>query len=229
MTLPLLLSAPHAGLIIPPEVQDLCALSKEEIIEDGDEGAAEIFFPLQKEVSVLVTTVVARAILDMNRAENDREKDGIVKTHTCGDVPVYREFPSEEIINILIERFYKPYHTSLTNHAEIVKLGVDCHTMASHGPLVGPDPGVERPSICISNADSTCPDEWISSLAACFKRIFEKEVSINNPFKGGFIIRSHARELPWVQLELSRTPFLTDQEKSCRVLEALSEWCKKIL
>ena len=57
MTLPLLLSAPHAGLIIPPEVQDLCALSKEEIIEDGDEGAAEIFFPLQKEVSALVTTV----------------------------------------------------------------------------------------------------------------------------------------------------------------------------
>jgi formiminoglutamase len=229
MTLPILLSIPHAGLIIPPEVQDLCILSTQEIIEDGDEGAAEIYLPLQKEVSALVTTVVARAILDMNRAEGDRSKDGIVKTHTCWDVPVYREFPSEEIITILIERFYRSYHTSLTNHAEITKLGVDCHTMASHGPPEGPDPGVERPAICIGNADSTCPDEWISSLATLFERVFEKKVFINRPFKGGYIIRSHARELPWVQLELSRTPFLTDQEKSCRVLEALGEWCKKKL
>ena len=75
MTLPLLLSVPHAGLVIPPEVQDLCALRKEEIIEDGDEGAAEIFLPLQREVSAMVTTLVARAILDMNRAEEDRGKD----------------------------------------------------------------------------------------------------------------------------------------------------------
>ena len=229
MTLPLLLSIPHAGLIIPPEVQDLCTLSKEEIIEDGDEGAAEIFFPLQNEVSALVTTVVARAILDMNRLEEDRSKDGVVKTHTCWDVPVYRGFPSEEIITILIEKFYRPYHANLINHAEIAKLGIDCHTMSAQGPPVGPDPGTKRPAICISNADFTCPNEWITSLAACFERVFEKEVSINKPFKGGYIIRSHARELPWVQLELSRAHFFTHEEKSSRVIEALGNWCEKFL
>ena len=93
MTLPLLLSVPHAGLTIPPEVENLCVLTKKEIIEDGDEGAARIYLPLQKEVYSLVTTDVARAIVDMNRAEEDKSKDGIVKTHTCWDVPVYREFP----------------------------------------------------------------------------------------------------------------------------------------
>ena len=227
MTLPLLLSVPHAGSIIPPEVEDLCALSKKEVAEDGDEGAAEIYLPLQKEVSALVTTVVARAILDMNRAEGDRGKDGIIKTHTCWDVPVYREFPSDEIIAMLIERFYKPYHASLTNHAEIVRLGVDCHTMAAQGPPVGPDPGVTRPAICVSNADFTAPQEWILSLAECFRNAFEMEVSINYPFKGGYIISSHAKELPWVQLELSRAPFLSNQEKSLRVIEALGNWCRK--
>jgi N-formylglutamate deformylase len=229
MTLPLLLSVPHAGLIIPPEVQDLCALSKEEIIEDGDEGAAEIFFPLQKEVSALVTTVVARAILDMNRAEEDRSKDGIVKTHTCWNVPIYRGFPSEEIITILIERFYRPYHISLTRHAEIAKLGVDCHTMSAQGPPVGPDPGTKRPAICISNANFTAPQEWIISLAECFRIAFEMEVSINYPFKGGYIISSHAKELPWIQLELSRAPSFTNEVKSSRVIQALGNWCKKFL
>jgi N-formylglutamate amidohydrolase len=209
----------------PPEVGDLCVLTTKEIIEDSDEGASEIYFPLQREVSALVTTVVARAIVDMNRPEDDRRKDGVIKTHTCWNVQIYSEFPSPERITAVIETFYKPYHARLTEYARTAKLGVDCHTMAAHGPPVGPDPGKERPAICMSNAASTCPMEWITSLAACFEEVFEKEVSINNPFKGGFIIRSHARELPWVQLELSRDPYVANKEKSTRVLKALEKWC----
>lgn len=229
MTLPLLLSVPHAGLVIPPVVHDLCILSKNEIIKDGDEGAAEIYLPLENEVSALVTTIVARAILDMNRADNDRRKDGVVKTHTCWDVQIYREPPSETIIAELLETFYNPYHASLTQHAKHVQCGIDCHTMAAQGPPIGPDAGRERPVICISNADDTCPKEWMTSLAGCFKKVFEKEVSINLPFNGGYIIRSHAKELPWIQLELSRAPFFTNEEKGFRVLEALKDWCRKTL
>jgi len=229
MTLPLLFSVPHAGLQIPPEVKTLCILSEKDIIEDGDEGATEIYLPLQKEVSALVTTDVARAVLDMNRAENDRRKDGIVKTHTCWDTPVYQEFPSEDVIETLIEKYYRPYHSDLTHYAEGVKLGVDCHTMAAKGPPVGPDPGVERPSICVSNADFNCPQEWMASLAECFEKVFETETSINKPFKGGYIICSHAGELPWVQLELSRARFFSNEEKSYRVIKALKSWCKKAL
>ena len=40
MTLPLLLSVPHAGLTVPSQVENLCLLTKKEIVEDGDEGAA---------------------------------------------------------------------------------------------------------------------------------------------------------------------------------------------
>jgi len=101
--------------------------------------------------------------------------------------------------------------------------------MTDQGPPIGPDTGMERTAICISNADSTCPKEWITSLAACFERVFKKEVSINQPFKGGFIIRSHAKELPWIQLELSRAPYFSNEEKSFRVLGALKDWCKKNL
>lgn len=227
MTLPLLLSVPHAGLVIPPEVNDLCMLSENEIIEDGDEGAAEIYLPLEDEVYTLVTTVVARAIVDMNRAEDDRGRDGVIKTHTCWDVQIYREPLSEVIITELMATFYKPYHSSLTQYATHVQCGIDCHTMASQGPPVGPDTGIERSAICISNADCTCPNEWITSLADCFERAFEKEVAINHPFKGGYIVRSHAKELPWIQIELSRAPFFSNKEKGFRVLEALKDWCSE--
>ena len=229
MTLPLLLSVPHAGLVVPAAVQNLCLLNESEIINEGDEGAAEIYLPLQDEVFTLVTTIVARAIVDMNRADNDRRKDGVIKTHTCWDVQIYREPPSEAIITELMEMFYKPYHAILTEYSTHVRCGIDCHTMAAQGPPIGPDAGQERPVICISNADGTCPKEWITSLAGCLEQVFKKEIAINHPFNGGYIVRSHARELPWIQLELSRAPFFSNEEKSFRILEALKDFCKKTL
>ena len=228
MTLPFLISIPHAGLIVPREVEDLCILSKQDIIKDSDEGADEIYLPLRTEVSALVTTNVARAIIDMNRREDDRRKDGIIKTHTCWDVTVYSKFPSEAIIKGLIDKYYRPYHSDLSRLARGLKLGVDCHTMAPEGPPVGPDPGVRRPHVCLSNGEGTCPKSWLQFLAECFQKAFETEVAINHPFRGGHIIRSHAEELPWVQLELSREPFLTLEEKSQCVLRALTDWCSKL-
>lgn len=226
MTLPLLLSVPHAGLRVPPEAEPFCALTEREIAEDGDEGAAEVY-ALESETAACVTTDVARAIVDVNRAEDDRRPDGVVKTHTCWNVPVYRAFPPAEIVEQLLDRYYRPYHSELTRLAGSgVRLGVDCHTMAAHGPPIGPGPGVERPHVCLSNADGTCPQEWMERLARCFAGTFESDISINDPFKGGYIIRSHASEVPWIQLEISRAPFLSDSEKRERVRAALSAWCE---
>ncbi|MDI6793464.1 MAG: N-formylglutamate amidohydrolase [bacterium] len=226
MTLPLLVSVPHAGRRIPPEVRRLSLLSEKDIIADGDEGAAAIYYPIEAGVAAFVTTDIARAFVDMNRREDDRRKDGVVKTHTCWDVEVYRELPSEDIIRRLILKYHRPYHACLTKMAGKARLGVDCHTMAAEGPPVGPDHGQERPPVCLSNAGFTCPAEWLESLARCLERTLEQPVSINNPFQGGFIIRAHSKELPWVQLELSRAPYLSNEEKSRRVLEALRLWCE---
>ena len=225
MRLPFLLSVPHAGLRIPPEVEDICILSVEDVIKDGDEGAAEIYLPLKSAVAAMVTTDIARAIVDMNRAEDDRRKDGIIKTHTCWDVPIYQRPPSEKTVQSIIERYHRPYHGELTRLSAKVKLGIDCHTMAAKGPPVGPDPGIERPSICLSDGEgTTCPPEWIASLAAGLEKVFDTKVSINHPFKGGYIIRSHAQELPWIQLEFSRAPFHSNKEKSQNLFEALTDW-----
>ena len=225
MKLPLLISVPHAGWVVPPEVRPYCSLTSEQIAEDGDEGASQIYRPLRDEVVAFVDTDVARAIVDQNRAPDDRRADGVVKTHTCWQVPVYGEFPPEEVVSRLLGQHYHPYHAQLTEQAPRAVLGVDCHTMAAAAPPIGPDAGQERPPICLSNADGTCSGEWLSSLADRLEEAFGFRASLNEPFKGGYIIRSHQHELPWVQLELSRAPFLTHKEKSERLLAALRAWC----
>ena len=228
MKLPLLMSVPHAGLNVPSKVKEICQLTEKEIIEDGDEGAADIYYPLKDSVVGFVTTDVARAIVDMNRAEDDRRKDGIIKTHTCWDVPIYKNVLTDETIENLLSKYYRPYHKDLTDLSKDVKLGIDCHTMAAFGPPVGPDPGIERPHICLSNADGTCPQEWVEIMSDCFEDVFEKKVSVNSPFKGGYIIQSHSHEVPWIQVEFSRADFMINAEKSNRLLEVFLMGSKKI-
>jgi formiminoglutamase len=230
MKLPLLASVPHAGLTVPPEARSYCILTPEQVVDDGDVGAAEIY-SLESEFEAYVTTEIARAIVDMNRAEDDRRPDGVVKTHTCWNIPVYRELPPERIVKQLLDRYYHPYHARLKGQAKAgVRLGVDLHTMAAKGPPVGPDPGRERPWICLSNGDgTTCPTDWIEVLKKCFEESFGSNVRINDPFKGGFITRTHAAELPWIQVELSRGPFMSNAEKRSAVLRALTRWCEQTL
>lgn len=224
-TLPICVSLPHAGLTTPDEVGDLPILSPEDVARDGDEGAAEIYRRLGEAAEVLVSTSIARAFVDMNRSEDDRRKDGIVKTHTCLDVPIYREPISDPIIEALLERYHRPYHAALTAAAKRVRFGIDCHTMLAVGPPVGPDTGATRPPMCLANADGTFPEPWMEALAGSLGRAFEMEVSINEPFRGGYIIRHHAAEMPWVMLELSRAPYLSPAAKGERVLAALTEFC----
>jgi len=52
---------------------------------------------------------------------------------------------------------------------------------------------------------------------------------INEPFKGGYIIRNHSADIPWLQIELSRTRNISNKDKRDGVLEALSVWSKTVL
>ncbi len=235
MRLPLLLSVPHAGLRVPPEAQPYCRLTPAEIAADGDEGAGEIY-DLGDHARTWVTTDVARAIVDVNRAVTDRRPDGVVKTHTCWGVPVYHGTLPEPVVGQLLDRYYHPYRRRLSRDVPPdVRLCVDCHTMAAAGPPIGPDPGRPRPRVCLGNGDPdgrgtpTLPRAWMDPLLESFEAAFGDGVTWNDPFAGGHITLTHGRERPWMQLELSRAPFLSAAEKRRGVLQALTDFCRKVL
>ena len=225
MKLPLLISVPHAGLWVPPEAEAYCVLSREEIVRDGDEGAARIY-AIHDEVAQFVTTEVARAIVDMNRSEDDRRADGVVKTHTCWQVPVYREVLAEEVVQSLLARYHRPYHAQLRSLAGAgVRLGLDCHTMAAEGPPIAPDPGQPRPLVCLGDGHGACPRDWVEAMRDCFARHMPGEVTINRPFSGGHITRTHGAYMPWMQIEMSRTAEVEAEVKRGALLAALRDWC----
>ena len=231
MRLPLYISVPHAGTRIPPEVQDLCLLSRDDILTDRDTGVDTIYFPLQKYAAGFSTTDIARSLLDLNRAPDDIGGNGVIKEHTCSNVPVYRIFPDKTLVRNLLHRYYFPFHEKLTAGGTdpTIRLGVDCHTMADVGPPVSPDPGRQRPLICLSSGDGSCPKKWISGLADCLAAAFGEPVAHNMPFRGGYICRLHAAEMPWVQVEISQTTAYSTQWKRDCILEGLHDFCQTVL
>ena len=226
MALPLLLSVPHAGTEVPPEAVPYCILEPAQIAADGDEGAGEVY-ALADHVETHMTTNVARAIVDLNRGADDFRADGVIKTHTCWQEPVYSQIPPPKVVEVLLERYWHPYHRKLQEHGASGRylFGVDGHTMAATGPPVGPDAGKDRPMACISNDDRTCPNEWMAALKESLARQLGGEVSINTPFRGGYITRTHAAEMPWLQIELSRAAFMPLEDKRRAVLQALRDLC----
>ena len=84
--------------------------------------------------------------------------------------------------------------------------------------------------VCLGDAQGkSCPAPWVESLRACLARHFgEDEVTVNDPFAGGYITRSHGGEQPWVQLELSRSESrMSRADKRDAVLLSLTEWCRQ--
>ncbi|MHC4743116.1 MAG: N-formylglutamate amidohydrolase [Planctomycetota bacterium] len=226
MSLPVLISVPHAGLVVPPEVRELCLLTPEQIRADSDDGAAEIY-ALKSEAAAFIDTDVPRAIVDLNRDESDRTADGVVKTHTIWKVPIYRQPLPEDIVEILLEKYYRPYHRRLRELSAAARICFDCHTMAAFAPPIAPDSGAERPHVCLGNAHNTCPQPLFEQLTRCFAQAFgEDNVTTNDPFAGGHIVRTHAPEKPWVQIELSRAEFMPTGDKHAAVIHALRNFCR---
>jgi N-formylglutamate deformylase len=227
---PLLISIPHGGDVIPPEVEAIVSITDRDVLYDGDTLTREIY-DFRNCVEAFIEMPIARAIVDVNRAPEERppkNPDGVVKTVTVNRTPVYKEgkFPDNALIEVLLQRYYYPYHKKLDDLLgnRNIKMALDCHSMLPHSPPINNNPGQPRPLICLCNGGDnrgmstgrplTCPPEWIQALAESFQRVFgnEGEVAINKPFLGGYISQVHfeRKGIPWIQIEINRTLYLNE-------------------
>lgn len=234
--LPILFSVPHGGIRIPGKLQSLCSLDTAAILRDGDTWARELY-ALKEQAAYYIDTDIARAVIDLNRAPDDlppENPDGLVKTVTTEGKQVWKDkngLPFE-LVEELKKRYYYPYHLEIKKISKNKNLliGIDCHTMLAVEPGSDPDRQIFRPLICISNGGNsfgksageplTAPESLISALADAFIIEFQHEdvevntysrlVGVNQPFRGGYIIKHHGgcNNMPWIQLEFSRALYL---------------------
>ncbi len=240
--LPMVISIPHGGIQIPPEVKSLCRLKLPDILRDGDTWAGHLY-DLERRVFACHCFPVARAVADVNRAPDDRapeNPDGVVKSLTVDYNPIWKDPAGlpDRLTELLLQRHYYPYHGYLEAAVRNrhILLGLDCHSMLERAPqLKGRDePGERRPLVCLSNRGDekgealdepvTAPPELIRSLAGILERRlkdlgYNQEgplVSLNKPFKGGYIIEKHGStgRIPWIQVEFNRALYLLSRPRT---------------
>jgi len=228
--LPLLITVPHGGHEIPPEIRDIINIGHEEIFFDGDPYTREIY-GLKHRVESFIESKTARAAVDMNRMPcrlPPDDLDGVIKQITIWEKEIYKKgmFPGKELIKELKQKYYFPFYEKISRALKggRVKCGLDCHSMAASAPPVSDKPGEPRPVICLSDNDgTTCPPEYIRGLSAGFKKEFAEggDVQINYPFKGGNIIKYNfeKHKVPWIQVEISRELYLRKPYFNRKTLE----------
>ena len=106
MKAPILISIPHGGWRVPNEIQDRWALSPAEAFHDGDPLVARIY-DFEDRVRHQIAMEYFRAAVDLNRAPDDaapKNPDGVIKSHTCYDIPVYRngELPDDALKDVQV-------------------------------------------------------------------------------------------------------------------------------
>jgi N-formylglutamate deformylase len=223
---PFLISIPHGGVSVPPEIRGRIALSRKEIVFNSDPYTRRIY-GFGDRVEAVIDTEVSRIFVDTNRPPYEYpplNQDGVLKVVTQDGTPVYKkgQFPTKDLIAALLRGYYYPFHERLTEALGTHPIGIafDCHSMLPNAPPVQMNAGTSRPLICLSNRgdrrgmprrrDSlvTCPPEWLQALARSFQREFSGEgrIAMNDPFKGGFISVAHYRQsrIPWIQIEINR-------------------------
>lgn len=218
-SLPFLISIPHGGTEIPEEVTELVRIGPAEMREDIDHFTREVF-GIDAYVGLTLEAHVSRTIVDLNRDPSllpPENKDGVVKTHTCLNEPIYRKLPGPEVVERMLKRYYWPYHQSLKAAADSgdYALALDCHSMAAVGPDLSPDPGRPRPLVCLGNRKGeSAPHEWLELLAQAFRQemeLPEHEVVLNKPYPGGYISRFYGNNpTPFIQIEYSRALYVEE-------------------
>lgn len=238
--LPIAIILPHAGLDIPPEMEDRLALSERDIFNEAD-IYTDLIFDYRDRVSHWLRFPYARVLIDTNRADHPdripRRGDGIIKTQTSYGAWVFakgRE-PDKKLEHALIDRYWRPWNQQMAAIAAdpSIELVIYPHSMSARRPSMYGNPDYVRPRCCICNlgdADGEIvPQRGKVSIAPAITRGFAAELgslvddipalgpvdgiaAINQPFWGGWQLWEHSNKAqPWVMIELSRALYLGEQ------------------
>ncbi len=244
---PLVVSMPHAGVLIPDEIAERMSEAGRSVPET-DWHIPRLYNFLDELRIPRIQAVFSRYVADLNRApDGGRLYPGARETELCptttfDDLPIYQEGKEPGAAEIEARRrdYWQPYHLGLAQLLLQVKdrYGVavllDLHSIRSRVPRFFDG---QLPDISLGSRDgASCHPELLRQMARVADETGGYSHVVDGRFKGGFITRCYGRpdeETHSIQIELSQTTymeeappwtFLEDRAESVRpALRALVE------
>lgn len=222
---PLLVSMPHTGTHVAPELA--ARFTPEALaVPDTDWHLERMYDFLDAlDASVLVATH-SRYVVDLNRPPDNaslypgRDTTGLVPVDTFHKEPLYRpgDAPGEDEIRARVETYWQPYHAALAAELERIRarhgyaLLWDAHSIFSVLPRFFEGTLTD---VNLGTADgNSCGAGLGRDLLAAAQACGGYSAVLDGRFKGGYITRRYGRPaegIHAVQLELSEATYMDER------------------
>ncbi len=224
-TQPLLLSIPHMGTHIPPNVA-ACMVPEALEVDDTDWHLDQLYgFARDMGASILMATH-SRYVIDLNRPPDGaslypgQNVTGLCPVDTFDQLPLYLPglAPNGPEIERRIATYWRPYHLQLANelgrlkalHGRVVLW--DAHSIRSVVPRFFDG---RLPDLNLGTADgASCSAELADTLLRLAQSAPGGSAVLNGRFKGGHITRQYgdpARGVHAVQLEMAQCVYMDER------------------
>ena len=220
-TQPMLVSMPHIGTAIPPELQS-AFVPRAVHVEDTDWHLAQLYDFLPALGISVLQPQISRYVIDLNRPPDDAPMyPGSSNTELCptrffnGDA-LYKpgQEPSPQEMQRRRSAYWQPYHDAVAGELQRLKalhgfaLLWDAHSIRSYIPWLFEG---KLPDFNIGTANGLSACAAISNAVVAQNQDFTQVV--NGRFKGGYITRHYgqpAQHVHAVQLEKCQSLYMTE-------------------
>ncbi len=209
--LPVIASLPHSGVYLPPELARLFNLEHRSWLRHTDWFLPEVYAFLPDLGVATLEATHSRYVVDLNRDPARRLFgpffEAVVAEHTAYGQAIYDTRPDPAELESRVARFHAPFHAELRRllserRAEFSRaLLLDLHSYMGPG---------EHDVVLGDGRGSTCAPGITEQLERGFREQ-GFDVAVNDPYPGGFVVRSQ-NDLPAIsalQIEL-RYPLYMD-------------------
>lgn len=228
-----LVSVPHAGLVVPDEDRAVLALAGRALERDADLHVDKLVQGLPALGVPCVVAQVSRYVVDVNRAPDDVDKDvcpdieraarpsprGLAWRLTSDGHAVLRRPLTPREVKSRVDRVHAPYHLLLQEllNAKRRRHGfailLDVHSMPAWGRTPESSRLVRRADIVPGDVRGVSCAPALSQLVGEHFRGAGYSVVMNEPYMGGYITKHHgrpARGVHALQIEINRDLYMDE-------------------
>ena len=220
---PVVVSIPHAGVLVPDDVAAAFAGPAIAALPMTDWHVDRLYSFLPRKGVTIIQALWSRFVVDLNRPPEARPlypgrfETGVIPLTTFTGEPVFSNPPSPDEQRARIKRFHAPYHAALAGlladcrerHGRAVL--VDAHSVA---PSANQLHGALGHEIYLGDRDGTSCGPWLTRTVNEAFRAAGYAVSLNDPYKGGYIT-AHYGALAGVdalQIEMAQRVYMDEAD-----------------
>jgi N-formylglutamate deformylase len=223
---PLVVSFPHSGTEIPPDIES--RLASPWLARKDSDHWVDVLYDFAHEMgATTIRTSMSRTVVDVNRDPSGvslypgRATTGLCPTETFAGEPLYQRGHEPDVAEVERRRheYFRPYHASLetetqrlrARHARVVLY--DAHSIRSRVPRlfdgelsqfnIGTNDGVSCEPALTEALEQICDESGMSRVT-------------NGRFRGGWITRHYGKPqtgIHAVQMELAMRGYLQEPEE----------------